>query len=269
MKILFVILLFGVSLSLKAQKNLDNKGFYDAKFFITLEGQANSPLIYNLRTASTYPEYSRFDKNLNEKKDKFNYGFRISGNYLIKRNTAIGIETGFDYASIYPPKNYTDDLQSSSISLLSEALDIKTFVIMPKIELSTKNALLPLGLSHQIGIGIAKTSIVEKNYNFLVIDNYGNSLVYNSIYKDKLYNYSNNSFKNYLVMYALSMRTAITKNILINYGFRYTFNLPVSSNGFSESDAQYFLQQNTIYESVKKQRSSSLINFNLGLTYAF
>ena len=70
-------------------------------------------------------------------------------------------------------------------------------------------------------------------------------------------------------MYALSMRTAITKNILINYGFRYTFNLPVSSNGFSESDAQYFLQQNTIYESVKKQRSSSLINFNLGLTYAF
>lgn len=269
MKILFVILLFGVSLSLKAQKNLDNKGFYDAKFFITLEGQANSPLIYNLRTNYMDPAYSRFNKDLEEKKDKFNYGFRISGNYLIKRNLAIGIETGVEYANVYPEMNYVDNQNYNTIILRSEALDIRSFVIMPKIELSTKNGLLPLGLSHQIGLGLAKTNIVEKNYNFLVSDDVNNSSYYAAIYKDKLYNYSNNSFKNYLVMYALSMRTAITKNILINYGFRYTFNLPVSSNGFSESDAQYFLQQNTIYESVKKQRSSSLINFNLGLTYAF
>ena len=66
------------------------------------------------------------------------------------------------------------------------------------------------------------------------------------------------------------MKTALSKSLLLNYGFRYTLNLNSSGlNKTSNSINQFYLSQQDVSKLINKQRLYNLINFNLGLTYAF
>jgi hypothetical protein len=267
-----------------------NRGYYNSRFYVSLDALVNSPLIYNFRSKNF--EYSRYDKNLMIKSDKLNYGFRANIAMLFKRNFAFGIEGGVDYGNIYLNKslNYQNDLGSYEIQVILEKLDIKTVSFIPKIEFSTKNSLLPLGLSHQFGFGVNYTKLIEKNYasaSSYTDFNYSNSngYVYNAIYLNdfsaKLFDYKNQqTTKNFTFLYALSMKTALTKNILLNYGFRYTLNfhqlnimaLIDNSSSYDSNNITnggYYVSQKNISDLIYRQRFSNLINFNLGLTYAF
>ncbi len=264
----------------------ESKGYFNSRFYVSFDALVNSPLIYNLRTNNEY--YAKYDKKLNIKSDKLNYGFRANIAVLLKRNLAFGIEGGIDYGNVYLNKSmtYQDTFSSNGytsyniydINVILEKLDIQTFSFMPKIEFSIKNSLLPLGLSHQFGIGVNYSKLIERNYasnsyydqsSYDYNGNYYNSQIPVTDLSAKLFDYKNQlSTKTYTILYALSMKTALTKNILLNYGFRYTLNIH-GFNLFSDKNNGYYVSQATLSEQVYKQRFNNLINFNLGLTYAF
>lgn len=269
-----VVLIVCVLFVLKGNSQ-SNKGYYNSKFYISLDALMNAPILYNFRSSSDV--YSKYDKNLNQKGDKFNLGFRASFGVILKRNFAFCIEGGIDFSNVYLEKSIdhqdSTTAQYLNLNVIHQNLDIQTFSVMPKIEFSVKNSLLPLGLSHQFGIGFNRSKLVNHDYASLVTyqSSFDNSYVLIDDFNKKYFDLSNQiSTKTVTIMYALNMKTALSKSLLLNYGFRYTLNLNSSGlNKTSNSINQFYLSQQDVSELINKQRLYNLINFNLGLTYAF
>jgi hypothetical protein len=267
-----VVLIVCVLFVLKGNSQ-SNKGYYNSKFYISLDVLMNAPILYNFRSSSDI--YSKYDENLNQKGDKFNHGFRASVGVILKRNFALCLEGGIDYSNVYLEKSiyHQDSTTGQNLNLIHQNLDIQTFSVMPKIEFSVKNSLLPLGLSHQFGIGFNRSKLVNHDYSSLVTyqSSFDNSYVLIDDFNKKYFDFSNQiSTKTFTIMYALNMKTALSKSLLLNYGFRYTLNLNSSElNITSNSINQFYLSQQDVSELINKQRLYNLINFNLGLTYAF
>jgi len=279
--LIFILLISYTSHS----QNNDNEGYFGAKNFATVEVLLSNPMIYNYRSRRN--GNTPLNKNLDESSDKLNTGFRINYGRIVKRNVALCIEAGIDYSNVY--LEYSNEgsyyynkyyYKGMSYVLKSEKLDIETYTIMPKVEFSTKHALLPLGFSHQIGFGVSTSKLKNRDYN-LELYQYNDDNYYNGNYqmvpnskefiKDNFYNYANaNRIKTYTFLYALSVRTAITKQIFINYGFRYALNVTLG-NFFTQNtdDINYLIQNSDIRREVARQKTSNIITFNLGMTYAF
>jgi len=265
------VLIFFLFFTISSAVAQEKEGYFGARNFVTVESLLYTPLIYNLRNSSD--ENSKYDKNLNPASDNFNGGFRASFGRIIERNFALCLEAGIDFSNIYADIN-PSVLGIQFIDFPISKLNIQTYSILPKIEFATTNSLLPLGFSHQIGVGFSNSKLTKKDYNFnsggTYDDNGAGVLInYHEYIKSHLYDYASaKSIKMYTFLYALSMRVAISKNLLFNYGFRYT--LHVKNDKYFQQDSQdYLLQLTDMKERVYKQSTSNLITLNFGLTYAF
>jgi len=281
LKIFLGILLFFVCSTSHSQKK---EGFYGANFFTSLDVTVHSPLIYRFLN--------------NGKSDLLNFGFKGNFGYIVKRNFAISFEVGRDKSSVYTPDSYynfklvkvetsisqdsyNNSSQDSPTTLYYvdiESFDVSTFTFVPKIEFATESALLPSGLSHQIGFGVAYSKMIDKDYNPIFTKEYGNSTVIlgNDFLKKKLYNFTSaEPIKSYIFMYAISMRKAITKKIFLNYGFRYSLNFRSDRNEvytiaqYEKDHQEYFISNDQVKQKVFSQRRQNVITFNIGMTFAF
>jgi hypothetical protein len=273
--ILFSLIAF-CSATAIAQK--DN-GFFGKKGFIQVETLGNVPLFYSaLNLGNGYEAgQSSTSPKLLAKNDNFNYGFRVSAGYAVKRNLAISFEFGQDFASVYPDPYSAIDGNSSNYQYVThEMVDLKTTVIMPKLEFSTSNALSPMGLSHQIGLGVSFSDVIEKDYIYgpefySSIINYKNYSTYNTDV-DPINFEEIETVKKYVLMYALNMRTPITKNLMINYGVKYTlsFGGPKESNIYLNPETSPNSRYTDELEyQISRSRSLSFINAFAGLTFVF
>ncbi len=252
-----------------------NNGYYGHKGFIQVESVMSYPLFSNI-FSSENNAYTATSSALILKKDNFNVGFRINAGYAIKRNVALSFEYGQDYSSVYPSQTiYVNDNfgLGYGYQVQHEMLDVTTNVFIPKIEFGTSKSLLPMGLSHQIGFGISYSKVKEKDYLYRYSDYYGYFSYTNystSATDTDPINFSNlKTVKRYVILYALSMRSPITKNLMIHYGLKYTLNVGKKENynNYSNISNEYFTSE--IMHTVAQQRLFSLMSFNIGLTFAF
>jgi hypothetical protein len=252
-----------------------NNGYYGHKGFIQVESVMSYPFFSNI-LSSENNAYTATSSALIVKKDHFNIGFRVNAGYAIKRNVALSFEYGQDYSSVYlDPYNTVYTNFGDQYFVQHEMLDITTNVFIPKIEFGTSKSLLPMGLSHQIGFGISNSKVKEKDYLYRYVDYSGASYTGYAHYSTSSsdidpINFSNlKTVKRYVILYALSMRSPITKNLMIHYGLKYTLNVGKKENynNFSNNSNEYFTSE--IMQSVAQQRLFSLMSFNIGLTFAF
>jgi len=272
---LLFIASFVLSLFTFGQKN---NGYYGHKGFIQVESVMSYPLFSNL-LSSENNAYTSTNSSLILKKDNFNIGFRINAGYAIKRNIALSFEYGQEYSSVYPSQDvyvYDNFGLGYGYQVEHEMLDITTNVFIPKIEFGTSKSLLPMGLSHQIGFGISYSKVKEKDYLYRYVDYSGASYTGYTHYSTSSsdldpINFSNlKSLKRYVILYALSMRSPITKNLMIHYGLKYTLNLGrkylFDYSYTYNSNIDYTASINSM---VSRQRLYSFMSLNIGLTYAF
>jgi hypothetical protein len=278
MKVCITLIVLSYSFLNLGQKN---NGYYGRKAFMQIEFLGNNPLFYNLvsEEAETIG-YKRIGNSISESNDKFNYGFRFSTGYAVKRNIGILFEFGQDFSTIYPKPNplYYNTSYTPKI-ITHEMIDVTSTIFIPKVEFASAKSLLPMGLAHQFGLGFENSVIKQKDYLYVVQSS-------SSIDSIKLYSTSNSdldpvdfnklqSVRKLVVLYALSMRTPITKQMMIQYGIRYTlhlgnrnmkFNPDETSNETQMNNSQY---TNYLMFITSRQRALSIINVNVGLTYAF
>ena len=273
MKTLVAIILIFSTLSASAQK--DN-GFYGKKFFVQAELLMNNPLVYNIFN----DEYEnaamvKSGASLRQGKDRFNFGYRLNAGYALKRNMVLGIEVGQDFSSFYPSRfAYLIDSwgNGDSYEIDHEMVDLTTMNIIPKIEFANSMALLPMGLSHTVGFGVALTKMVEKNYVYKLYDYYNTGTVTTT-------NYQNSStdpieiskyppLRKFVIMYGINLRTPVTKNVLITYGLKYTLNVG-GKKGYSYPGVNQLLDDYDVISEISRQRLYSFINLNIGLAYSF
>ena len=274
MKTFITLLAIISTLSVSAQK--DN-GFYGNKIFVQPEFLINNPLFYNLFTGDDYSNtiMTASGSTLRAGNDKINIGYRINLGYAVKRNMAIGIEVGQDFSSFYPyryAQTYDAWGYSNSIEIEHEMIDLTTLNIIPKIELANQMALLPMGLSHSIGFGVAFTKMVEKNYLFRYYDPYNGGSMQTYTYQtsslDPIEISKYPPLRKFVIMYGINMRTPITKNLLISYGLKYTLNVG-GKNGYIYPGVNQLSDPYYVIEEMNRQRKLTFININLGLAYSF
>ncbi len=272
MKKFIVIIILIASFNTFSQ---NSKGFYGRKFFFTSESVVSSPLFYNL---STLNDKYKYNKSLNYSNDWFNYGFRFSFGHVIKKNFAISIEYGRDdsHAYLTTQNNYFGGLHNFKVP----RAEIITNDFKIKFEIFSKSSIAPLGLSHQIGIGLSNSKMIDNSYNVkvslypVVYKSYGAYYDENlyisldkSYLKEHFYNWENPvPCKTLNIMYGIIMRTAIAKKIMFNYGFRYNLNIGISKKK-NNSESNYIFKSNTVRSDIYNQQFLNLINLNLGFTY--
>lgn len=265
-----LILLFALLLS-----NLiysQNTGLYGKRFAVQIDLLNSYPLFSNIQVSKTNRFKNKSGK-LVQGSDNFDFGLNFSGMYAVKNNVGIGLEYTMNFLSIYSPTHINREYEINGLSYYEslginhERMKMNTSIVMAKIELTSKNGLLPIGLSHQIGFGISFTKLVKDDYLYTIVASPNDEI---PEYEEKFYNYDNKSFKGFTCMYALNVRMPISKRVMISYGLRYTLNLlpyASSGNGYN-SDNSYWIDKQTAYYLVKERINYSFIRFNIGLAIA-
>jgi hypothetical protein len=273
------LLSFLVAFTGYSQKTkVKNNGYYGKRTFFDLSTVISVPLFSNVFTDNT--AYKKEAAGLSTGKDYFNYGFRISIGHASKRNFAVLFEYGQDYSNIYP-NNYIQNDYSGSFNYVyanikHQMMDVKTNIFMPKLEFATKNSLLPMGLSHQIGLGYSKSKIALHEYTYLLTGEDENGVPLSGGYKKYDAKDQNNQLFNskrmqpvnkFIILYALNLRSPISKSLMINYGIRYTLQFG-RYNSYANSGDGTYLDEKELLSLISRQRSFSFMSFHIGLTLA-
>lgn len=266
MRIFLLLFILGTAISSFGQ----NTGLYGKRTIVEVNSCSNFPL-FNRLVADNY--YKKDGTNLVSAKNPLDYGFRVSVLRAFKNNVATGIEYSKEFSNISGPY-YADldypDGSEYGVSLLYENLHISTNIFMFKFEFSGKSDLLPIGLSHQIGFAFTSTKVKERDYLYL----YDYDPTYNGqepIQQDlnaALMDYDYR-FKGGTFMYEMHVKTPVSRSVTINYGFRYNLNIVSPKYKNVNSNSQYIADFNDMRSRVFSNRLFSVINFNLGVGYAF
>ena len=252
-------------------------GFYGKKGFIQFQTLFNTPFFPNLTSEGV--GYERTENGLIQKNDRVNFGYRASIGYAVKRNLSLLVEFGQDFSSAYIDNNSNIQVPDGPFTKTyditeHESIRLKSNIFMPIIEFGSSKGLLPMGLSHQIGLGVENTSIEDRDYRFLLSNNSSGPDIPEPYanYSDKDKDYPNPInistmpvVKKVVFMYGLSMRSPISKSVMINYGIKYLLHFgPVQNLNYDP-----YTINNEVTRAISKHRNYSLINLNLGLTYVF
>lgn len=264
----YILFIFYFSTSLFSYSQAT--GFFGKKNFVDIGINVHNPFIYNIKNQlDNTRTYLNKDGELEEKSPILSFGYAISYNRVVTNNLAFGLEwqqSNFNIAT-FP------EFSNNYINHKIEMLGVRKTTVLPKIEFSYNNALLPIGVSNQIGFGFSSYAPKERDYIGFINsfdDNY--DFINTDITKDNYYDFDNKSIKGYLFLYKLTMRIPINKYLLYHFGFRYTFNFVRASlyDFYSaETNQDYVLSRSSVNQSIKIKENRSLFFFDTGITIAF
>jgi hypothetical protein len=264
MRSLLIISLFFIGFNVQCQ----NTGLYGKKWCIDVIASGRVPLL-NIATNSDI--YKSKNGVITSGKNVFDYGFRTAVSYAIENNFALGMEFDFEFTKISAPTELilrypTASTWQSYSSIKHEGLSVMSTVIMPTLSFTAHSGLLPIGLSHQFGIGFLQSKVLEKDYEYLIIPetNEFGEVPITSTFAEDFYNYDKPAFKGIALMYTLTQRTPINKFMMITYGFRYNY-YNLSDLISPTSKGTYYFGG---YQNVEKRLHRSIISLNLGMSFA-
>lgn len=240
------------------------------------------PLIYNLYN-NVNNTYKKSGDGVTPGRSNLDYGYSATFSHYFTGSFGFGAEVGMVYGKIVAPdyydfttkyitpSNYYNYNYSAGV-IHVEQLKLRTLTIMPKLEFTFLGDQLPIGINHQFGAGISISKLIENDYNYSLIQYYSDD---NKPFdKSMLTPYNSvGRFYNLTALYAFNVRTPITKSLMINYGLKYTLNFALTGIKDELSIVDYNEIANPvsklIKEEIRQKKSTSLLSFNIGLTYVF
>ncbi|MCR9172182.1 MAG: hypothetical protein NXI10_06805 [bacterium] len=242
-----------------------NTGLYGKKTILEVQGHGSWPVLNGWFNSFAF--YKRSGTTLREGRNIFDSGVRINVMRAFNNQFGLGLEYGLEFQNVASTNIIELGFSSSSFDYTSfqeirhEAVNMRSFSIMPKFEFSSKTNLLPIGLSHQLGIGFTSTRLLEKDYLYDVTISSNDSLT--TPLTGSLIDYTD-QWLGFTVMYQINMRTPITDMIMITYGLRYNANFvrryPENPNPAGQLD---------IDNIVKEKRNETFFQLHVGAAVAF
>lgn len=252
---LFLVLIVSISSSI----GQDNYGYYGKKTYVDISSSSYIPLIYNLTSSYQGYELSASGKSLVESRPWLNVGLRTSVGRALTSKVGVALDFGFDRYKIHRNVFHANLDKTENVR-------VNSIIIMPRLEFSGPNGLLPSGLVHQVGIGINLNKAVTRNYlrDFGSYTAGGPSADPSEAEQLMIDEGLDYTVKMIQLMYALKMRTPIGKSLMLNYGFRYTIDFGGVTTGLAASYPNYAFARN-----VHNYQFRNVIAFDLGLTLPF
>ena len=257
-----------------------SRGFYGKNKFAEFSLTGCIPVFSNLKDF-----YVKSGDGVVEGNDFVNGGFNGLVGIAINPTFALSLSTSMWYSNANGPGVlyyfHEGSNDESSVLVDHENLDIRTLSFMPIIEFTGKSGLLPMGISHSIGIGFNRSWVKEKSYAYESDNDFysnGNKVDFHEFMDSVVavngpYIDYRERYKDKTLMYALKIRTPISKKMMITYGFRYTLNaerlLDVFGVSYSTITSYETALKQQITTSIKATRVRSIVSLQLGLTYVF
>lgn len=252
--------------------NAQNPGYFNRKNVVEFSMNGQYPIFPNIKYITGSNFYKVKNGMLTNSRDRFDFGFRFAYMRTLKRNFGLGLEFGYDYYSIQREGTsaYLEAPYYYYVNIDFSKMDVSSMMIMPKLEFSNKGSVLPMGIAHQIGIGIRMVKPVDKEYSYASgqYDNY----TMEAIPIPEKYKYKGGSVRGLTLMYAVNMRTPLSKRLFLNYGLRYTLNFmskpsyleqqTIQDSGLEMSEAEFRLI-------ARERKQLSFIQASIGLSFAF
>ena len=173
MKYLIILVFISTTYSLTAQ----NPGYLGKKNVIEVFTTPSIPLLDIVfgGLSNGNNSYVSDGDNLKVGKDFVDFGYHINFSRALSRNFGVALEIGMDYSSFVPDRPDIFYLQEGTLweqdYVATEYLDanherfqLRSNLIMPKIEYSKQGGILPIGIIHQFGFGFGNLQIVDKKY---------------------------------------------------------------------------------------------------------
>lgn len=275
MKYSITLLLITISYSLTAQ----NPGYMGKKNIVEVFGTIQNPLFSNLLDMIANREsYMKKGNKLEQKRDQIDVGYHFNISHAFSRRFGLAFEYGYDFFSISSgliDKTYVDQFGFESSHAFygeHENLAVKSQIMIPKIEFTSKGGLLPIGITHQLGFGFRSMSIVKKDYLYdLGNTDQGLTTEQKLEIETNLTKYSE-KYKGKTLVYVLNLRSPISENILLNYGIRYTLNfMKRIENGVWDFEpvSDYYQSEYEIQNTIRSRTRGSLIFLYFGFSFAF
>lgn len=255
-------------------------GYFGKKNVLTINGTGCMPMTYwFLRRA---PNYKWTGNSLTQGNDFFDGGFVASISHAFSGNFGLGFEYAMTFGNMAGPQEATVTFNygqsgysyTENVDIRHEQLKIQTMSFLPKIEYTFLGDQMPIGINNQFGVGFSTTKVIEDDYEVKpVFNGYNNPETAESFDEDKVLNFSKLKPVNGMtLLYAFNVRTPISRNLLLNYGIRYTLNLDfteLTSYTTPSSTQGYYVHSNEIQRLISNKRLSSIIMLNFGINYVF
>lgn len=247
-----------------------NNGYYGKKNFVEVITVSHTPILTNI-----FGHKLRYKTNENSEDDVqirnwVNGGIHMSIGRCFSPGRILSFEYGIDVwkqnaRTFY---RYADDIDEPYIwGTASEPYIMVASRFIPKIEFSSEQNLLPMGLTHQVGVGFTSLRILEKDYKVRISEQSIYDLPPSIInkYADDLVKYDVR-FYGIQLLYSLKMRTPITKWLMVNYGVRYMIDIPISTKN---QNPEYDLSIKRVAKDKNQIMFYNLFSLDVGLTVPF
>jgi len=250
--------------------NAQYEGFYSTKNEVNISTGFCLPSV-NPFSLLRYSEYSVkylkvSGKRLKSGSNVIDLNFNFGYSHAFKGNFAVGFEANYERGNFGVSSLDIGNGENQYF----ENFRTNSFTFIPKLIFATKNSLLPVGLSHQIGIGYGLTKVRQRDYAYAVSEDYYpiDTSFPITDYEPTPINYSLVA-KNIKVMYELNVKTPISESMTINYGIRYNINIPMGYTIKEVPVETPAISNTSIYDDIKSMRWRKVASFNLGVSYLF
>lgn len=270
--ILVLLCLFGTSEMTSAQ----NSGFIGKKNVVSLDGRFFVPVFHNLGKNEDEKYKASDNGNAFEPaRNLLNSGINLTVGRTLNNRFAFLLQGSYSRYKMYAPNSvYRQDqngfLQSYQISQ-STFFKGQSVGLMPIIEIAGTGGILPIGISHQIGIGFYKNTMHYDDYLVLAQGNSSSGQTLDLYMTKDFKNLEDLTVKSYSFMYKFNLRLPITRSLLLNIGMRYNINRtkPVPDQYSSSENNNQLIPLFNFRDMVATAHLNNLVSLETGISFVF
>jgi hypothetical protein len=223
------------------------------------------PVIYNVLHNDETKQYKSKNTQFLDDRNLLTSGFNLAIGRTFSNRFAMYLQASvlnykIDIGNFYPQANpaYNDINKSTYFSG-------KSYGIMPILEFASRDGIVPVGLTHQIGIGFYAHQVIDKDYLALIRTQFD----YEFIEEDLLFNYKDYRVRSQSFMYKLNLRLPINRSLMWNIGFRYNLNFTQGELNFASTSEDYVFSARDYRNFVKRTQASNIVSLETGLSIVF
>lgn len=255
-------------LGLSENSYAQNSGFIGKKNILSVDGRFFVPVFHNFGKNES-KKYKANGEAFEPARNLLNSGINITVGRTLTNGMAFLIQGNYSRYKMYAPNyDYPNSFQINKSTFFQG----QSMGIMPIIEFAGTGGILPIGISHQIGIGFYKNTMRNTDYLILAQStSYSSSQTLDLFTTEDITNLDYLTIKSYSFMYKFNLRIPITRSLLLNVGMRYNINRtkPVPYQYDSATIDNHLIPQFNFRDMVAAAHLNNLVSLETGISFVF
>jgi hypothetical protein len=255
-----IVLIFincSLLLSINAQKT-HTTGFYGKHNYLDLSMNLNSPLLYKA--------FFRSSDNNDQKIKSLNSGISLQLGRIFKNNKGLALNFSSYRLACYSPVDFTIPNVNYYFSGNFDQFITKTTSFMP-VYTSSYFDNAPMGLEFEAGIGFNTTRVENNGLTYYAQYQSNQIFEQNLLTNQTLYDFSQ-KFKSFNIMLGLKTRYALSENLLVNLGIRFTASSRLKNSNIAINEYTNDFQDKLLTNAID-MRLHRIVVLGVGLSYVF